>query len=78
MWRLNFQNFNQIQSVNELRGTLQNTVLNQVDHKIGSNFKGLYFGEEEVDLGVYRRELFNADKVLVAELLLYKKTLILS
>lgn len=65
--------FNQIQSVNELRGTLQNTVLNQVDLQNWLKLQGLYFGEEEVDLGVYRRELFNADKVLVAELLLYKK-----
>jgi hypothetical protein len=64
---------NQIQSVNELRGTLQNTVLNQVDLQNWLKLQGLYFGEEEADLGVYRRALFNADKLVVAELLLYKK-----
>jgi len=63
----------QIDVVNGVRSNLQNAVLNQMDLQNWMKSVGCYFGEEEVDSGLYRRTFFNADGTVVAELLLYKE-----
>ena len=63
----------QIDTVNGARGTLQNTVLNQIDLQNWMKSIGCYFGEEELDVGLYRRKMFNADGAVIAQVLLYKE-----